>query len=292
MQNLALISILAVMVYAVSLDLRAEDFRYVLSNPKAVIAGLLAQFLLLPWATLGATLLLDLPPPVEAAMILVAACPGGALSNIITHFGRGNLALSLSISAVSNVMALALTPFNFGLLIGLNPVTASWAKQIALNSSELMASLFLLLALPMGAALLTSHYLPAFKSKIRQPLENAALAALILFVLLALGTQSKQVWAISGKTLPLVMAHNALGLALGFLTSFALRLAIQDRRAVVIESGMQNAGLALGIIGVQFAADPFMVAVAGQWGIWHAVSGGALAYFWRRSDAQVRTSAR
>src|SRR6188508_1907638 len=115
------------MVYTVSLELRPEDFRYVARHPLAVGIGLLAQFVLLPGATLLLTLMLDLPPATEAAMMLVAACPGGALSNVITAFGRGNLALSLSISAVSSLAALLMTPLNFSLMIAANPDTASWA---------------------------------------------------------------------------------------------------------------------------------------------------------------------
>src|SRR6185436_18994079 len=105
------------MVYTVSLELRLADFRYVARHPLAVGIGLVAQFVLLPAATLLLTLLLDLPPPTEAAMMLVAACPGGALSHVRTAFGRGNLALSLSISAASSVLALVMTPFNFTLMV-------------------------------------------------------------------------------------------------------------------------------------------------------------------------------
>ena len=115
--------------------------------PIAVCVGLVAQFILLPGATLLATLVLDLPPATEAAMMLVAACPGGALSNVITHLGRGNLALSLSISAVSNVLALVLTPLNFTLMIGANPETAAWARSIAVDPKDLVVSLLLLLAI-------------------------------------------------------------------------------------------------------------------------------------------------
>ena len=105
MQQAILVAVLATMVYTVSLELRTADFRYVGRHPLAVGIGLLSQFVLLPGATLIVTLLLDLPPAVEAAMMLVASCPGGALSNVVTAFGRGNLALSLSISAVSSVLA-------------------------------------------------------------------------------------------------------------------------------------------------------------------------------------------
>jgi bile acid:Na+ symporter, BASS family len=282
-QQAILVAVLATMVYTVSLELRMEDFRYVARHPVAVGIGLLAQFVLLPAATLGLTLVLDLPAPTEAAMMLVAACPGGALSNVITAFGRGNLALSLSISAVSSLAALVMTPLNFTLMIGANPETAAWARSIAVNPLDLVLSLFLLLAVPIGAAMLTSRKAPEIAAKIRKPLARLSGVALAAFIVLAVAAQWKVFVIELGRTLPIVIVHNGLGLALGYLGSLAARLPVADRRAVVIEGGMQNSGLALGIIAAQFGSSLPMVAVAGLWGIWHIVSGGLLAAIWRRS---------
>ena len=123
-QQLVLSLVLATMVFSVALELRVEDFRRVSQSPRAVVCGLIPQFILLPVATWAATMVLDLPPGVEVAMMLVAACPGGSLSNVITHFGHGNTALSVSVSAVASVIALVATPFNFSWMVAANPVTA------------------------------------------------------------------------------------------------------------------------------------------------------------------------
>lgn len=270
------------MVYTVSLDLRPDDFRYVARHPLAVGMGLLAQFVLLPGATWLLTMALDLPPETEAAMMLVAACPGGALSNVVTAFGRGNLALSLSISAVSSVLALVMTPLNFSLMIAANPATAAWARSISVNPVDLVLSLVLLLAVPMSAAMLTSRYAPGAAARIRKPLAHLAGVALGLFIVLAIAAQWRLFLVELGRTLPIVILHNGAGLLLGWAAARAAALAAADRRAVVIEAGMQNSGLALGIIAAQFGSDLAMVAVAGLWGVWHIVSGGALALFWRR----------
>jgi bile acid:Na+ symporter, BASS family len=286
MQSTALLIVLFVMVYSVSLDLRLADFSYVAKHPKAVVAGLIAQFVLLPFATLALTLWLELPPSVEAAMILVACCPGGALSNVMTHLARGNLALSLSISAIANVIALLATPLLFISLVGLNPQTAAWVKDIQIAPKDLAFSLIFLLALPMFAAIFTRHFFSNIADKIRKPLENLALLALFAFIVAAIFGQWKVFVMEATRTLPLVIAHNALGLTLGWLAAKSARLNVRDRRAVIIEAGMQNSGLALGIIATQFGADLGMVAVAGLWGIWHIVSGSSLAFFWRKSDAR------
>ena len=288
MQQMILMAVLATMVYAVSLELRVEDFRYVARHPLAVGAGLVAQFVLLPAATLGVTLLLDLPAATMAAMMLVAACPGGALSNVVTYFGRGNLALSLSISAVSNVLALVFTPLNFSLMVAANPRTAAWARAIAVDPLDLILSLVLLLALPMSAALITSRRAPKLASRLRKPLGRFAVAALMLFIVGAVAAHWKLFLIELTRTLPVVIGHNALGLALGYGASVLTRLKVADRRAVIIEGGMQNSGLALGIIAAQFSSDLAMVAVAGLWGIWHIVSGASLALAWRYLDRSSR----
>ncbi len=282
MQQMVLVAVLATMVYTVSLELRVADFRYVARHPLAVGIGLLAQFVLLPAATLLVTLILDLPAPVEAAMMLVASCPGGALSNVITAFSRGNLALSLSISAVSSLAALVMTPLNFTLMISANPDTAAWARRIQVSPAELVLSLVLILAIPMSAAMLTSRYAPAFAARIRKPLARISGIALGGFIILAAIAQWNVFISQLARTLPIVILHNGLGLALGYVSSRLARLAPADLRAVVIEGGMQNSGLALGIIAAQFNSDLQMVAVAGLWGVWHIVSGGSLAIFWRR----------
>ncbi len=284
MQQAILMMVLATMVYTVSLDLRVGDFTYVARHPLAVGVGLLAQFVLLPGATLLATLVLDLPPATEAAMMLVAACPGGALSNVVTHLGRGNLALSLAISAVSNVLALVLTPLNFTLMIAANPDTAAWARSIAVDPRDLVVSLLLLLAIPMSAAMLTTARAPVLAARIRTPLARFAAFALGAFIVLAVAAQWRLFVIELTRTLPLVIAQNALGLGLGYGAALLARIPVPDRRAVVVESGMQNSGLALGIIATQFGSDLAMIAVAGLWGIWHIVSGGALALVWRRVD--------
>ncbi len=278
------------MVFAVSLDLRVDDFRYVARRPLAVGIGLVAQFVLLPLATLGVTLMLDLPAPVEAAMLLVSSCPGGALSNVVTHFGRGNLALSLSISAVSNLLALFFTPLNFSLMVAANPATAGWMRSIAVDPKDLVVSLVMLLAVPMTAALCTSRFAPRIAARIRNPLENFALAALFIFITLAVAAQWKVFLVELTRTLPLVAAHNALGLGLGWGAATLAGLNVADRRAVTIEGGMQNSGLALGIIAAQFNSDLAMVAIAGLWGIWHIISGGTLAILWRRADRRHNTT--
>lgn len=283
-QQLILSLVLATMVFSVALELKVDDFKRVAQTPKAVICGLIPQFILLPLGTWVATLLLDLPPNVEAAMILVAACPGGSLSNYITHFGRGNTALSVSVSAVAALMALVLTPFNFSWMIAANPVTASWLKTLSIDASDIWISLLVLLAIPMLLGLLFAHKLPALTAKLQKPLANFAFIALLAFIVLGLLKERQLLTLSLLPMLGIVIAHNASGLFFGWVTSKAMGVSERDTRAVMIEGGMQNSGLALGIIAVQFSADLGMVIIASLWGMWHIVSGLTCALYWRRKD--------
>jgi bile acid:Na+ symporter, BASS family len=279
--------VLATMVFSVALELRLDDFKRVAQAPRAVVAGLIPQFVLLPVATWLATLALDLPANIEAAMILVAACPGGSLSNVVTHLGRGNTALSVSISAVASVMALFLTPLNFTWMVASNPVTAGWLRTLAIDPSGIWWSLLALLALPMSAGLWLAHRHPAMTERIRKPLGTFSLVALLAFIAVGLVRERALLNAGILPQLGLVVAHNAMGLLLGWLCAKAFGVTVADRRAIVIEGGMQNSGLALGIIAVQFNADLGMVIIASLWGMWHIVSGMSLATFWRHQDARL-----
>lgn len=285
LQQLGLSLVLAVMVFSVALELKVDDFRRVLQTPRAVVCGLIPQFILLPVGTWAATLVLDLPPNVEAAMILVAACPGGALSNVITHFGRGNTALSVSVSAVASLIALVATPFNFSWMVASNPATAGWLRQIDVNPADLWVSLLFMLAVPMGLGLLCAHRLPALTARLRKPLANFSFLMLLVFIVLGLLKERQLLTLGLLPMLAIVACHNACGLFFGWAASKAMGVSTRDRRAVMIEGGMQNAGLALGIIAVQLNSDLGMVTIAGLWGIWHIVSGLACAYVWRAQDA-------
>jgi bile acid:Na+ symporter, BASS family len=218
-QQIALSLVLATMVFSIALELKLEDFKRVAQTPKAVIAGLIPQFVLLPVFTWLATLMLDLPPNVEAAMLLVAACPGGSLSNVITHLGRGNTALSVSVSAVAALVALVATPFNFAWMVSNNPVTATWMRSLQIDPSGIWVSLLIMLAIPMLLGMTVAYKLPQLAAKLTKPLANFSLVALFAFIILGLLKERSNLTLALLPTLLLVIAHNASGLFLGTRSS-------------------------------------------------------------------------
>ena len=241
-QQLILSFVLATMVFSVALELKVADFARVAQTPRAVVCGLVPQFVLLPGATWLATLALDLPANTEAAMILVAACPGGSLSNVITHLGRGNTALSVSISAVASVMALVLTPFNFTWMVSTNPATAGWLRELAIDPSGIWWSLLALLAVPMTLGLLVGHRWPALTERIRKPLGTFSLVALLAFIAVGLVRERHLLGAQIAPQFVVVVLHNAAGLLLGWLCALAFRVSVRDRRAVMIEGACRTRG--------------------------------------------------
>ncbi|HSV47955.1 MAG TPA: bile acid:sodium symporter, partial [Ramlibacter sp.] len=158
-------------------------------------------------------------------------------------------------------------------------------RALSLDASDIWWSLLALLALPMALGLTMSHHWPALTEKIRKPLGNFSLLMLLAFIVVGLYSQRALLTPNILPQLLIVVLHNAGGLLLGWLCATAFRVAERDRRAIVIEGGMQNSGLALGIIALQFNADLGMVIIASLWGIWHIVSGLTLATLWRFKDA-------
>lgn len=274
--------VLALMMLAVALSLTLDDFRRVLERPRYVLAGFLTQFGLLPGLTLILTLLLPLPANIETAMLLVAACPGGNLSNFLAHLSRGNAALSVSLTAVASLAAIVMMPVNFAWTVALNPATREWVRNVDVEASGIVFSVLFILALPLAVGLWLNTTMPRKAAVVRDPLARFGMVALGLFIVFIAVDQ----WALFRiyllTMLPLVIFHNAMALGAGNLAARVVRAGDADRRALTIEVGMQNSALALGITVTQFNADPGMVAICSMWGAWHIVSGMGLARFWSR----------
>lgn len=290
LQQAILSLVLAVMMFAIALDLETRDFARIARNPWPVLAGLLAQFAFLPVLTWLVTLWLTLPANIEAGMLLVACCPCGTLSNFVTYYGRGTTALSVSITGVANLLALFLTPFNFTWMVASNPDTADWLRSINVDPRMIWLSLIVILGVPLAIGLTVRHRYPGWAKSISAPLGKLAVGLLFAFIIVAV-IKDRELFTMAVTALfGVVIVHNALGLGIGYLTATLMRLSIPDRRAVTVEVGMQNSGLALGIIGAQFNADLGMIIVASLWGIWHIVTGFGLAMVWRRLPSGVAAS--
>ncbi|SIS21906.1 bile acid:Na+ symporter, BASS family [Aquipseudomonas alcaligenes] len=275
--------ILALMMFGVSLDLRAEDFRRIVREPRAPVIGLLAQFLLLPALTCLACWTLRIDPQLALGMQLVAACPGGSFSNIMTWMARGNVAVSVSMTAVSSLAAGVLTPLNFALYSWLNPYTRPLLTDIALDPLGLLLMVLLVLGLPLVLGMFIGRRFPLLTLKVEKQLRIFALLVMLAFVGLAFGRNWQQFLQHFHLFFWLVVAHNAMALLIGYGSARLSRLPEADRRAITLEVGIQNSALGLVIIFTFFPQASGMLLIAAFWGCWHLVSGLSLAWLWSRS---------
>jgi BASS family bile acid:Na+ symporter len=282
----ALNLVLAFVMFGVALDMKLTDFRGITAAPRAVLIGMLAQFLLLPAAAWALTMLLRPQPSIALGLILVACCPGGNISNFLTHFARGNTALSVTMTAFSTVGALFFTPFNTALWGSLNPATNAILAQIAIDPLEMVGAVAILLVVPALLGMSVARHFPAFAAQARRPFRILSLGAFVLFVLLALVANWEYFMRYTGRVVSAVFLLNALGLSLGYWAATAVGLRPADRRAVSIETGIQNAGLGLILVFNFFGGLGGMAITAAWWGIWHILSGLSLATWWRRHPPQ------
>lgn len=273
----ALNGVIGLMMFGMAIDMKAEDFLRVARAPKGPVIGLVAQFILLPAFTFGLTMVLPIMPSIALGMILVAACPGGNLSNLITYLARGNAALSVSMTAVSSVAAIVMTPLNVSLWGSLNPETQPILHDVALSPLDVLGTIVLILGLPMVAGIAVSRLFPGLADRVRRPVKIFSLVFFLVVVGFALKANWDYFVTYVGLIFFVVVAHNALALATGYGAAALFGLPKRDRRAVCIEVGIQNSALALVLIFDFFDGLGGMAIIAGLWGIWHIVSGMLLA---------------
>ena len=275
-------AIIALMMFGVSLELRVADFRRVAAKPAGAMAGLAAQAVLTPAATCLFTWMFDVEPSLALGMMLVAACPSGALSNILTWRARGTVALSVSLTAVSSLAATVLTPFNFALYGWLNPNTRALLQEIRIPVGGILAQVALVLALPMLLGMLVGVRAPRVRARVERPLRTVSFLVLIAFIVLAFVENRTLFVERFGDFFWLVVGQNAMALGIGLLVARAAGLGDADRRAVTIEVGIHNSGLGLAILFTFFPAAGSMMLITAFWGVWHLVSGLALTGWWGR----------
>jgi BASS family bile acid:Na+ symporter len=292
-QTLLLLNVvLGFVMFGVSLELKAEDFKEALHTPRALVIGLAAHHLVFPAFTYALVLLLQPRPSIALGMILVSSCPAGNISNFLTHFARGNTALSVSISTLSTLTAIVMTPVNIAFWGGLYAPAQPLLRQVAVNPLEMFLHVFMLLGLPLAAGLLVSRRWPRFTARAQQPMKIFSLIFFLLFVLAALAANWKYFLVYVGMVVAVVFVHNASALLTGYAMAFAAGLPERDRRAVSIECGIQNSGLGLILIFNFFDGLGGMAVVAAWWGIWHIVAGLSLATFWsKRPPLLAQTAA-
>lgn len=290
--SLLLLNVLiGLMMFGMALGIDTRDFKALTRSPKPAGIGLGAQFILLPFATFLVTLVLDLPASVELGMLLVASCPGGNLSNVMTYLGGGNAPLSVGMTAVSTAAAVFMTPLNFSIWGRLNPATQPILESVSLDPVTLFVTIVVILGIPLVLGILLANWKPELAARLERPFKIFSVVVFIGFVAVALGNNWSNFITYIGFLFLIVALHNALALGLGYGSARVADLVERDRRAVTFEVGLQNSALALVLIFTFFDGLGGMALIAAWWGVWHIVAGLALAGFWSRRPVAATSEA-
>jgi BASS family bile acid:Na+ symporter len=275
-------------MFGVALDLKLSDFKQLLRQPKPPGIGLLAQFLLLPaltWALSRALIGIGLiTPSMALGMILVAACPGGNVSNFITHLAGGRTTTSIGMTAVSTAASVVMTPVNIGLWGSISPDTSAILTEVALDPLDMLRAVMLMLGIPIVVGVGLATRFPGLAKKLHPPFKWLSVLFFVSFIVLAVKANIDVFVPYLPKVFIPVLIMNALALSLGFWVAKLAGLDERDQRAVSIEVGIQNSGLGLVLIFAFFAGLGGMALIAAWWGIWHIIAGLSLAFWWTRKD--------
>lgn len=269
--------LLGVIMFGMGLTLRAEDFRIVFSRPKDVVIGCLAQFTVMPLLAWTLARIFALDEALTVGVILVGCCPGGTASNVITYLAKGDLALSVGMTGVSTVLAPLATPLLVWLLAG---------KTVDVNVMGMLLSILWVVILPIVAGLVVKRLWPHQTAKATAFLPALSTLAICAIVLIVISANAGKLMSGGLVIVLVVMLHNVCGLGIGYGIGRLLGLSTAKRRAISIEVGMQNSGLASSLATLHFASYPMATIPGAVFSVWHNISGAIVARIFARSSSR------
>ncbi|SMD35241.1 bile acid:Na+ symporter, BASS family [Reichenbachiella faecimaris] len=271
---------IALIMFGVALDLKIEHFKYLIKAPKPIFVGLVSQLILLPLLTFVLVLVLEPSPSMAMGMMLVAACPGGNVSNFYASLSNGNIALSVSLTAITSSLAFITTPLNFTFWANQYGPTATILQAVKLDLMEVIITVVFILVIPLILGMYVNKKYPKTTLKIAKPIRRLSILIFAAFVVGALTSNFDHFVNYIFNFLFLVLVHNALALTSGFSLAKLFQLGQPETRSITIETGIQNSGLALVIIFEYFNGLGGMAIIAAWWGVWHLISGAILSWQW------------
>ena len=269
--------ILGIIMLGMGMTMTVDDFKGVLQSPKAVLIGVVAQFVVMPGLAYVLCKLFNLPPEIAVGVILVGCCPGGTASNVITYMAKGNVALSVACTSVSTLLAPVLTPAIFYLL------ASQWLK---IDAASMFISILQVVLLPIVVGLILRTWLKRQVESYIQVMPLVSVIAIVAIVAAIIGGSKAAILQSGLLILAVVILHNGLGYLLGFTAARFFKLPYADSKAIAIEVGMQNSGLGVALAAVHFAASPITAVPSAIFSLWHNISGPALATYWASKHKQ------
>lgn len=271
---------LALVMFGIALEISVKDFKQLWQKPKIVLTGVFSQFILLPIVTFLLVWIANPLPSVALGMFMVAACPGGNISNFITHLAKGNAALSVTLTAIATLLAIFMTPVNLQFWGELYPPTASILQEVAIAPFEMIKLVSLLLGLPLILGMWVNYINPKLANKLAKFFKIGSLVFFITLIFLALHKNKDIFLDYVFYVFWLVVLHNLVAFLTGFSLAKAMGFSKENIRSITVETGIQNSGLGLLLIFTFFDGLGGMAIVTAFWGIWHLISGLILAGCW------------
>lgn len=268
---------LMLVMFGVALGLRVRDFRNLLSMPVVFFGGVAAQVIALPLATFLLIQLISPPPSIALGMIVVACCPGGAMSNLLTYLSRGDVAVSVALTATSSMLAAVLTPASTLFWSQAYAPTAALLKSLDVDPLLFVGQTTLLLAIPLVAGMTVAARAPDWAENIRRKTTLAGSAVLGGTIIYGIVYFFPILWPAVGLLGSVTVMHNTAAFVTGASLAWLLTRQASVRRALTFEIGIQNSGLALIILLAQLKGVGGAAAIAAVWGVWHLIAGGLLA---------------
>tara|TARA_R110002124_G_scaffold285939_1_gene465425 strand:+ start:194 stop:1108 length:915 start_codon:yes stop_codon:yes gene_type:complete len=273
---------IGIIMFGVALGITMDDFKRLFKKPKIVFVGVLSQFILLPAATFLIILIIKPHPSFALGMMIIAACPGGNVSNFYSKMAGGNAALSVSLTAFATLISIVMTPFNLEFWGSLYEPTASILKTVELNPYDLFKLVSLILGIPLICGMLIKHYHSEMAKKIEKVLKPLSMLVFVALIFVAFSQNLDIFMNYIDLVLFLVIFHNIFAYILGYYTAKSFGLSRRNTITISMETGIQNGGLGLLLIFGFFEGLGGMALLAAFWGIWDVFSGMALATYWGR----------
>ena len=261
-------TLLGIVMFGMGMTLKLSDFKVVFTKPKAVITGILSQFIIMPLLAFLLVKIFNLDPALAVGVILVGSCPGGTSSNVMTYLAKGDVALSVGMTACTTILAPVVTPA-LVLLLGGATINVSYVSMLM--------SIVQVVLVPIVLGFVINHFFEKFAQACAKVLPLISVIAICLIIMAVVAANAAKIMTVGWLIVVVVMLHNLCGYALGYGVGKVLGLSRDQMRTLSIEVGMQNSGLATSLATVHFAAMPLAAVPGTVFSVWHNISGAIYA---------------
>ena len=265
--------ILGIIMFGMGLNVKASDFKELFIRPKFVLIGIGAQFVIMPLIAYILVKGFNLPLGLAIGVVLVGTCPGGTSSNVITYLSKGDVALSVGITSCTTLLAPFMTPILTKLLIG---------QSIDVNVIAMFLSVVKVVIVPIVLGILAHRFLPKIAGLLKDVLPMVSTLGIVAIVIAVVSVSAEKIIANLGIIVLVVVCHNLFGYLFGFLVGKSVTKDMAKIKALSVEVGMQNSGLATSLALTHFATQPLAAVPGALFSVWHNISGGILASIFAR----------